>query len=145
MQTNKDPSIVKLGEKIILAGLCIQIVVFGLFIAVAVKFHERILKNSAESSSKPDLPWGKHLKVLYGVSLLIMIRSLIRVIEYIQGHEGYILSHEAFLYTFDGILMFLALAVFNWIHPSQLIPGRQRTLLYSRDDSRDRNVSMYNR
>lgn len=62
---------------------------------------------------------------LYFVSLLIMIRSLIRVIEYIQGNAGYILSHEIFLYIFDGTLMFIAVAVFNVIHPSELIPGRK--------------------
>ena len=71
------------------------------------------------------MPWEKHMYTLYFVSLLIMIRSIIRVIEYSQGNAGYILSHEIFLYIFDGTLMFIVVAVFNVLHPSELLPGRR--------------------
>lgn len=66
------------------------------------------------------------MHVLYFASLLILVRSVVRVVEYIQGNTGYILSHEVFLYIFDATLMFIAIAVFNFVHPSQLIPGRKR-------------------
>jgi hypothetical protein len=71
-----------------------------------------------------DRPWQKHLLVLYFVSSLIMVRSVVRVIEYIQGNSGFILSHEAFLYIFDGFLMLTAIATFNIYHPSELLPGK---------------------
>ena len=66
------------------------------------------------------------MRVLYFASMLILVRSIIRVIEYIQGNDGYILSHEYFLYIFDASLMFIAIAAFNLVHPSQMIPGRKR-------------------
>jgi tellurite resistance protein TehA-like permease len=99
---------------------------FGIFILVALLFHKRMYRNPTPVSLQSDMPWEKHVYTLYFVSLLIMIRSIIRVIEYIQGNAGYILSHEVFLYSFDGTLMFIVVAVFNVVHPSELLPGRKK-------------------
>ena len=114
-----------LGQDIIVAGLFIQIVGFGIFILVSLLFHKRMHANPTLVSMQPDMPWQKHVYTLYFASLLIMIRSIVRVIEYVQGNAGYILSHEVFLYIFDGTMMFIAVAVFNVIHPSELLPGRK--------------------
>lgn len=57
---------------------------------------------------------------LYAVSVLIFVRCLVRLIEYGQGWSGYILSHEAFLFIFDALLMFLAMVIMNWVHPSEV-------------------------
>lgn len=125
-----------LAQNIILVGLFIQIVAFGFFILVALLFHKRMHASPTYKSTQPDMPWKKHMHILYFVSLLILVRSVVRVIEYIQGNTGYILSHEAFLYVFDGTLMFIAIAVFNFVHPSQMIPGRKRA--YDRQVSLER-------
>lgn len=47
-----------------------------------------------------DLPWKQHLYTLYTVSLLIMARSIFRVVEYAMGQDGYPLTHEWTLYVF---------------------------------------------
>lgn len=57
---------------------------------------------------------------LYLVSILIFVRSIVRVIEYVQGNDGYIMSHEAFLYVFDATVMWLAMIIMNWVHPSEV-------------------------
>lgn len=49
-----------------------------------------------------------------------MVRSVFRLIEYAQGNAGYLISHEAHLYLFDSVLMFLTMALLVWEHPSQL-------------------------
>jgi hypothetical protein len=49
-----------------------------------------------------------------------MVRSVFRAIEYLQGFDGYLLSHEAYLYGFDAVLMFLVMVLFNYIHPSEV-------------------------
>jgi high-affinity Fe2+/Pb2+ permease len=115
-----------LAQNIILGGLFIQIVAFGFFIFVALLFHKRMHASPTYKSTQSDMPWEKHMHVLYFASSLILVRSVVRVVEYIQGNTGYILSHEVFLYIFDATLMFIAIAVFNFVHPSQLIPGRKR-------------------
>jgi len=125
MQSSHDTTTYNLGSKVVLIGLIIQVISFGIFVAVAVVFHMRMNKNPKGLPINNDLPWRKHIMVLYTASTLIMIRSIVRVVEYAQGFTGYILSHEVYLYVFDGTLMFVALVIFNWIHPSELIPGRK--------------------
>lgn len=49
-----------------------------------------------------------------------MVRSIFRVVEYLQGFNGYILKHEAFLYIFDASLMLLVMVIFVMIHPSEV-------------------------
>jgi hypothetical protein len=60
------------------------------------------------------------MMVLYAGSLLIMVRSIFRAIEYLQGNNGSLLQHEAYLYIFDATLMFLVMILFNWFHPSEI-------------------------
>jgi uncharacterized membrane protein len=72
---------------------------------------------------QPNTPWLKHIYVLYFVSLLTMIRSMIKVVVYVQGNDGYALSHEVFLYMFHGTLMLIVVGVFSVFHPSVLLPG----------------------
>ncbi|KAJ4988411.1 RTA1 like protein [Stagonosporopsis vannaccii] len=140
----------ELGEKIIIGGLFVQLIFFSLFVCVAGDFHRRLMKeipikkrytpgalfrktrhNRIDSSNTPiaavlsceavhELPWKRHLYVLYATSALILVRSIFRVIEYIQGNAGYLLSHEVYLYIFDATLMFLVMALFNWVHPSEV-------------------------
>jgi hypothetical protein len=113
-------SSVNTGEKLVIAGLFVQLLFFGLFIVTAGIFHVRITKVPTPPSLARDIPWKKHMYVLYGASLLIMIRSIFRVVEYIQGHDGYLLRHEVYLYIFDAVLMFLTMLIFNWSHPSEV-------------------------
>lgn len=140
----------KLGEKIIICGLFVQLVFFALFVFIAGDFHRRMVKDISvkkrytpaalfrkvqrsrvDSSNSPitrvlsreaanELPWKRHLYILYATSALILIRSIFRVVEYIQGNSGYLLSHEVYLYVFDAALMFFVMILFNWVHPSQV-------------------------
>ncbi|TKX22558.1 RTA1-like protein 5 [Elsinoe australis] len=131
------------GEKIIIAGLFIQLVFFGLFVIVAGLFQYRLVRNNplglrvgkhvteanesvstAGPSSAPfllrDMPWKRHLYALYAASGLIMVRSIFRVVEYIMGNNGYLLRHKVFLYVLDATLMLFVMIIFNWIHPSEI-------------------------
>ncbi|KAN0094143.1 putative RTA1 domain protein [Hyaloscypha variabilis] len=116
--TSKTESLLKLAPHLILVGLFIQIVFFGLFIVVSFLFHTRIHRDPTPTSLSSNLPWQQALS---HPSLLIMVRSVVRVVEYIQGTDGYILSHEVFLYVFDATLMFIAIAIFVFWHPSPML------------------------
>lgn len=61
------------------------------------------------------------LVVLFVTSLLIFIRSVFRVIEYIQGHDGYLMRHEVWLYIFDGTIILAVVAVFCWWYPTEML------------------------
>ncbi|KUJ12579.1 RTA1-domain-containing protein [Mollisia scopiformis] len=120
IQSSGKASSVTTGSHIITGGLVIQLLFFGFFIIVAVHFDRAIHKNPTPRSQSPHVPWRKHLIALYVASLLIMIRSIFRVVEYVQGFDGYILSHEVFLYLFDSVLMFAVMVIFNVVHPSEV-------------------------
>ncbi|KAK7706479.1 hypothetical protein SLS63_013966 [Diaporthe eres] len=107
------------GSKVIIVGLFVQLICFGFFIVLAVAFHRSI--NAAPTGrSNSSIPWRKHMRALYLGSFLIMVRSVFRAVEYLQGFNGYLLRHEAYLYIFDAVLMFLVMVLFNWIHPAEI-------------------------
>lgn len=144
------------GEHIIIVGLFVQLVTFAFFIVVAGVFHHRLVndkplqrnsKGSAHfgsgrkhrqlestSSVAPALspaevnalPWKRHLYNLYIASTLIIVRSVFRIIEYLQGNAGYLLSHEIFLYIFDALLMLAVMVLFLGVHPSQITQSYQK-------------------
>ncbi|KNG87073.1 hypothetical protein ANOM_005700 [Aspergillus nomiae NRRL 13137] len=108
----------KLGEKIIVIGLFVQIFFFGFFIITAGSFDMKLKKYPIPRCHLPEIPWRKHMNVLYASSMLIMIRSVFRLVEYLQGNNGYLLHHEIFLYIFDAVLILIAMVIFNICHPS---------------------------
>ncbi|KAM3556269.1 hypothetical protein ARSEF4850_005607 [Beauveria asiatica] len=111
------------AQNIILAGLLIQIVLFGLFAVTAVIFHVRMRRWPSAASAASGggaVPWERILLMMYTASMLIMVRSVFRVVEYMMGKEGYLLTHEWTLYVFDALLMVLTMAVFVWWYPGRL-------------------------
>lgn len=116
----------KLGENMIIGGLVVQLLFFGFFIVVAVVFHRRMLSTPFHVMADAGMPWTRYIMVLYAASALIMIRSIYRVAEYVQGTTGYLQSHEAFIYFFDATLMFICCLLFNVFHPSKLLSSSGR-------------------
>lgn len=106
------------GTNIIVAGLCLQIFFFGLFVITGLIFHLRIQKQPTQKSL--HTPWKKHMCSQYFVSILIFARSIVRVVEFVQGFDGYIIRREWYIYVFDALLMWLACITLNWVHPSQV-------------------------
>ncbi|RYP93126.1 hypothetical protein DL770_000783 [Monosporascus sp. CRB-9-2] len=109
------------GENIIIAGLFVQLVGFGVFIAVAGVFYARITKNPTRAADTVDTPWRSYLWVMFGSTALILIRSVFRLIEYLQGNDGYLMSKEVYLYIFDAVLMLIVMVLYNFYHPSRII------------------------
>ncbi|KAK7414350.1 hypothetical protein QQX98_006792 [Neonectria punicea] len=121
LATAKNSDNVKLGENVIVGGLCIQILFFGFFMIVTLVFHLRIRAKPTQKSYELAVPWRKLLYVLYTTSLFILVRSVFRVAEYVLGKEGALQSNEYWLYIFDALLMGLVSLLFNWFHPSRVV------------------------
>lgn len=107
-----------LGKAIVIVGLLVQVVFFGLFIIVMAVFQKRIRKGATavavETRNKPSSlrNWQFILVTLFFCSWLILSRSIVRLAEFAQGFHGYIISHEVYLYVFDAALMFLCMVIF---------------------------------
>ncbi|KAK5173036.1 uncharacterized protein LTR77_003158 [Saxophila tyrrhenica] len=115
-----------LGEKIIVAGLFMQIFIFGFFVVTALLFHMRIAKRPTATAAQGAVHWKRHLYVLYTTSALILVRSIFRVVEYLQGNDGYLISHEVFLYIFDMLLMASVMVIFFVFYVGDLEPKKRK-------------------
>jgi high-affinity Fe2+/Pb2+ permease len=113
-----NSSSIDTGQNIVVGGLFIQVIFFGMFVVASAIFHFRM--NQMPTAKSYELPWKKHMLSLYLVSLLIFMRSIVRVVEFLEGYGGYIMRHEAFLYVFDALVMWLAVVTMNWIHPGEV-------------------------
>ncbi|KAH6896527.1 RTA1 like protein-domain-containing protein [Thelonectria olida] len=121
LATAKTESSQNLGNKVILLGLGIQVVFFGFFIVVTVVFHHRINKHPTPKSYSVGTPWKLFLWVLYASSVLIMIRSIFRMIEYAGGSNGTLMQKEIYVYVFDSVLMLIVAVLFAVYHPSRIL------------------------
>ena len=108
------------GKWIVVGGLAVQLIFFGLFIVVSYMFYGRIHKSPTPYSESHAIHWRRVIRTLYAASILIMVRSVFRVVEYVQGNDGYLLRNEIWLYIFDATLMAGVMLMFNVIHPKMI-------------------------
>lgn len=106
-----DSSSAQTGTNIASAGLYIQLIFFGLFIANEVLFYFRINTIPSNIPNRFKL-WKYSNFILLFTSGLILIRSIVRTIEFKQGDNGFITDHEWCLYVFDSALMFTVGLIF---------------------------------
>jgi hypothetical protein len=125
----RSANAITLGQNIIIVGLFTQLLFFGFFIVVAIVFHRRIIQQPTQQSKRLRRKffeeWKTLLYALYLASALITVRSIFRIIEYLDGNDGYIQRKEVFLYIFDGTLMFLITVIFNVIHPGKVLAATE--------------------
>lgn len=116
----KDADSAQMGQNIIVGGLFVQIAFFAFFVITAGVFEIRMARQQVTVS--PDLQsiWRRHMMALFFTSVLILIRSVFRVVEYLMGYDSYLMRQEVFIYVFDALLMFIVLFTLNWIHPSEV-------------------------
>ena len=110
------------GKHLIIVGLLLQIIFFGIFVVTGGIFHFRIARSPTPASTYNN--WKPYMYTLYTASTLILIRSVFRVIEFSGGNDGVLLRDEVFLYLFDAVLMTGVMVVFNVVHPGMII-GRK--------------------
>jgi hypothetical protein len=123
--TGNNPS---LAENVVVGGLVIQILFFGLFVVVAVLFHRRYAHYYAmlPGGRRVDaFDWVGMLNMLYGTSALILVRCLFRIVEYIMGADAYPLRNEWMLYIFDALLMVITMAIIYWWYPSNIQQSKE--------------------
>lgn len=138
-------SILDAGRNVVVSGLVIQIIFFSLFMLTTSMFHYRILHpfqshpprlphifcrspTSATSSltfgklmyQHQPFPYSQYLYTIYFASILILTRSLFRIVEFVGGHAGSLMTVEWYLYVFDALLMFGVMVSLNVRHPGMI-------------------------
>ncbi|RAH69334.1 RTA1 domain-containing protein [Aspergillus aculeatinus CBS 121060] len=120
------------GEHIVVAGLAIQLLFFGFFVLVASLFHWRCVTSMTPystttlKSQSGRLSWRGLMWALYAACTLILVRSVFRVVEFVQGNDGWIMHREYLLYIFDALLMAGTAMVLGFVFPGSFLEGQKR-------------------
>ena len=115
-----NPKFGNIGKWCIVVALIIQLLSFGLFGLTALIIHMKIRKTPTPKSYQVDKSWNSTMRLLYGLSALIIFRSVFRIVEYVMGTNGYSLTHEWTLYVFDTVPMLVVALLFSLWYPSNL-------------------------
>ena len=145
VMSSTNPTLGKLGNGMVIAGLVIQLVSFVLFGLTAISFHRRLRKSPTQLSYEVDQSWIRTLHILYGISALIIVRSIFRIVEYVMGNGGYPLRHEWTLYVFDAIPMLLCAALFYFGYPARIVPQKSANIKLPSYNSTRSGGLIYNR
>lgn len=138
MQASGDIEGVKTGNTVVMAGLGFQLVAFALFIMTAGIFHRRLNQQPTQTSKRPHVMWRRHMWSLYAVSMLIILRSTFRLIEFALGPKGLLYKTEVCMYAFDASLMFLVVVDMAIVHPGLLFRViRKAEIITISDDDDD--------
>lgn len=68
------------------------------------------------------------MTVIYTASMMILIRSLFRMAEYVEGPEGELQAKEVYIYALDAIPMAMVTIGFHVFHPSRHMGGLEKSL-----------------
>ncbi|KAG9308036.1 RTA1 like protein-domain-containing protein [Chiua virens] len=119
MLTSTNSTTFKIGTYVIIAGLALQTLSFGLFILLVLHAYRSLKRHGV----KPyDAPWSKILRLLFFTSALFLIRCIYRTIEFAVGlGNGYLADHEAFFYVFDSLPLFFGISAYAVYWPSRYL------------------------
>lgn len=120
VQITGDPKIMSMGIKAVVGGLIVHTLLFIFFIFMTWKVQRRLKHAPTTKSRRPDIRLRRHWVALYMCSLCILVRNLVRVVEFAQGSNSLIAKFEAMIYIFDASLMFLTMFIPFVIHPGRL-------------------------
>lgn len=111
----------KTGSNIVIGGLVIQLIFFSGFLILSSLCHGRLNQHNWRTTFSGKLQWPILFYALYGACILILARSIFRVIEYADGRDGKLMTTEIYMYILDTLLMFLVMVLFSVVHPTYVI------------------------
>jgi hypothetical protein len=127
VQVTGDAHIMAIGKKAVLAGLIFALVVFGLFVWVAAVFHRRLdAEPTAVVMECPRLGWKKYMWAIYISCGMLMVRNLVRTIQFGSEKGSALNTEEVYIYVFDAALMACSIGLLIVLHPGRLVRRAQK-------------------
>ncbi|KAJ5369017.1 RTA1-domain-containing protein [Penicillium cataractarum] len=115
---NTDP-----GTNTMVAGIVFQLISISVFVYCGTDFFLRI-KRFGQLKMFTRGPLAALTSAMILSVVCIYIRSIYRTIELAQGWTGYLITHESYFIGLDGVMMIIAVGVFNVCHPGWLLPSK---------------------
>jgi hypothetical protein len=129
-------SMADIGQKIMLCGLFVQLLFLGFFLCIALIFWKRMSRSSKQYAVPQygKYLWDKLLKMVLAAAVIVILRCIFRVIEFAQGHDGYLVSHEIFIYIFDAGPMLIVQVMMHFVYAAEVF-GVGRHSRYGKTES----------
>ncbi|TFK46774.1 RTA1 like protein [Heliocybe sulcata] len=147
LASGSSESSVKLGTRIMLAGISFQLAIISIFMLLVLEYLIRyhidhpVRAPMTQATSSQDtlgspmpIEWtangprglvDKRLKLMIiGMcfsTLCLFIRSIYRTIELADGWDGRIIGTQVYFNVLDGTMVFLAIFTLNVFHPGFLL------------------------
>ncbi|KAI9733667.1 MAG: hypothetical protein M1834_003269 [Cirrosporium novae-zelandiae] len=123
-----------IGTHTMVAGIVFQLasVLVFTWLFFLVVFRAFKLKVPALKERKVQLLLGATIWAI----VMIVIRSIYRTIELLQGWRGYLIEHEGYFIALDGTMMASCVIVFNIFNPAELIPRMDSAPLVEGEQAR---------
>jgi len=103
------------GTHIMVAGILFQLASICVFAFLFTYVILRALRSRGEMLAQRKIQYIIAATIFAVV--FIVIRSIYRTIELLQGWSGYLISTERYFIALDGAMMILAVGVFNVVQP----------------------------
>jgi len=118
-QDNKDPAS---GNNIMLAGLGFQVFTLVLFMLLCAEYAYRVKTttqnfDTTHAKLRSSRKFRAFLIALSLSTILILIRSIYRVVEMAQGWEGDLIKDQTLFFVLEGVMVIAAVIVLNVFHP----------------------------
>ncbi|KAL2810076.1 RTA1 like protein-domain-containing protein [Aspergillus granulosus] len=126
VQISGDKQLMSIGLKIVLGGLVFTLLVFGAFIWIVAVWHRRLNCEPTPISLTEGAKWRTYVWVLYGVCACMVVRNLVRTIEFGSPKGSDVREREVYIYVFDAGLMSVMMGVWCFWHPGRLIKRARR-------------------
>ncbi|KAF8554877.1 hypothetical protein OG21DRAFT_1011932 [Imleria badia] len=117
--TSSDSNTVKIGVYIIIGGLALQTLSFGLYILLVYHAYRSLRRHGIKPLEEP---WGKIFQLLFFTSAFFLLRCIYRTIELALGlGNSYLSNHEAFFYVFDSLPLLIGISAYAFYWPSRYL------------------------
>jgi len=102
------------GHRVVLLGIALALVLFCFFLFLVVYVNLKVRKNATEGE------WLKIFIALYATIVLIIIRSIYRLVEFAGGFHNSISTNENLFYGLDSLVLAIFVALWIYYHPSRV-------------------------
>lgn len=118
---------IPIGSHVLIGGLGINLVSFCFFGVITIHLHWSIYRRKPDYTGKER--WVKMFYALYLSMILLIIRSIYRIVEFSTGFRGYLAIHEVYFYVFECLLIIFAFGLFLPLHPGIWLQGEDKDQL----------------
>ncbi|KAG7415063.1 RTA1 like protein-domain-containing protein [Fusarium sp. MPI-SDFR-AT-0072] len=121
LSNNDDMNVIRIGQKLYMAGVGLQLAVILIFIGITAFFYFKL--RQLEGRSMGRMKWL--ILTMLAVLILIVIRIVYRLIEFGPGvnEHNQLLIHEEYPLGLDATPILIALVLLNIMHPGFVLRG----------------------